>query len=88
MRSAILSLHKLAERLHKDKDKKMGQTTEKLLAHHASLNMIDGQYNDTHPLAFATCGLGPNPNILSHGEAMAAVDKVHLNKNKKIKIHD
>ena len=44
--------------------------------------MIDGKYNDAHPLAFTTGGIGPNPNILTHGEAMAAVDKVHL----KIKI--
>ena len=38
--------------------------------------MLDGdQLNGLHPLAFAARGLGPNPNILSHGEAMEAVDK-------------
>ena len=53
----------------------MAQTIEKILAHHANINMMDGGYNDAHPLAFAAAGLGPNPNILSHGEAMPAVDK-------------
>ena len=37
--------------------------------------MIDGnQHNDTHPLAYAAGGLGPNPNILNHDAAMKAVD--------------
>ena len=38
--------------------------------------MLDGdQINKLYPLAFAAGGLGPNSNILSHSEAMAAVDK-------------
>ena len=52
----------------------MGQTTEKFLAHHASINMLDGECNDIHPLAFMAGGQ-VNPNILNHGEAMATVDK-------------
>mgnify|MGYP001256284380 CR=1 FL=1 len=75
VRSALLSLHKLVERIHEDDEAKMCQTTEKFLAHHANINIMDGEHNDTHPLAFAAGGLGPNPNILSHGEAMAVVDK-------------
>ena len=77
-RSALLSLHNLAESLHKNKETRMGITTEKIFAHHATINMVDGEYNDTHPLAFAAGGLGPNPNILNHSEAMAAVDKVNF----------
>jgi len=52
----------------------MGQTTERFLAHHSSINMLDGESNNTHPLAFMAGG-EVNPNILSHGDAMAAVDK-------------
>ena len=41
--------------------------------------MIDGnQHNDTHPLAYAAGGLGPNPNILNHDAAMKAVDNEGL----------
>ena len=37
--------------------------------------MIYGnQHNNTHPLAYAAGGLGPNPNILDHDAAMKAVD--------------
>ena len=37
--------------------------------------MIDGQQiNDTHPLAYAAGGQGPNPNILNHDDAMRALD--------------
>ena len=57
MRSVLVAHHKLVEKIHKDKDERMGQTTEKFLAHHASLNMSDGECNDTHPLAFAAGGL-------------------------------
>ena len=74
VRSVLVALHKLAKNIHQDVDRKMGQTTEKFLAHHASINMLDGECNDTHPLAFMAGGQ-VNPNILSHGEAMAAFDK-------------
>ena len=53
----------------------MCQTTEKFLAHYENINIMDGEHNDIHHLAFAAGGLGPNPNILSHGEAMATIYK-------------
>lgn len=31
--------------------------------------------NEVYPLAFVAGGLGPNPSILSHGEAIADVVK-------------
>ena len=76
VRAALVALHDLAEDIHKHDKHKLGQTTECFLTHHAKVSMLDGeQINDLHPLAFAAGGLGPNPNILNHGEAMAAVDK-------------
>ena len=56
----------------------MEQTTEIFLAHHASIYTLYDECNDTHPLAFTAGGLGTNPVILSHDEAMAVVDKVNF----------
>ena len=38
--------------------------------------MINGKNNDRHPLAFVAQGLGPSPDILSHRESMAALNKL------------
>ena len=76
VRTALVALHNLAEDIHKRDKYKLGQSTECFLSHHADVNMLEGdQMNDVHPLVFAASGQGPNPNILNHGEAMAAVDK-------------
>ena len=53
----------------------------KILAWHTNIKTIDEECNNKHPLAFMTKGLGTNPNILSHGESMAVIDKVNF-KNK------
>ena len=74
--SALVALHDLAKDIHKHDRHKLDQTIECFLSHHADISILDGdQLNELHPLAFVAGGLGPNPNILSHGEAMAAVDK-------------
>ena len=76
VRAALVALHNLAKDIHKHDRHKLGQSTECFLVHHADINMLDGdQMNEVHPMAFVASGHGPNPNILSHGEAMAAVDK-------------
>ena len=76
MRATLVALCTLEENIHKHDRHKLGQSTECFLAHHADINMLDGdQMNDVHPMAFVASGNGPNPNILSHGEAMAAVDE-------------
>ena len=49
---------------------------QNFLDHHADISMLYGnQLNNLHPLAFAAGGLGFNPNILSYGRSIAAVDK-------------
>ena len=75
VRSALVALHKLSKKIDQDEDRKMGQTTERFLAHHAGINILDGECNDTYLLAYMAEGQGPNPNILSHGETMAAQAK-------------
>ena len=37
--------------------------------------LTGNQCNDVHPLAYAAGSQGANPNILSHDQAMKAVDK-------------
>ena len=56
----------------------MWQITETFLAHHAHIITIDGEYNNTHPLAFVAERFGPNSNTLSYGEALAAIYKVNF----------
>ena len=77
VRSALVALHDLAKDIHKHGRHKLGQTIECFLSHHTDISMLDGdQMNEIQPLAFVAGGLGSNPNILSHGEAMEAVEKI------------
>ena len=56
----------------------MVQTMEQIIDHPVSINKLDGECNDIHPLDFAAVGLGANPNILNHGEAMTVVNKINF----------
>ena len=62
--TAMLSM---ATNIHNDKCSRLNISTSTALAKFAYLSVIDGQQiNDTHPLAYAAGGQGPNPNILNH----------------------
>ena len=44
--------------------------------HYAHLSSLTGgQCNDVHPLVYTAGSQGENPNMLSHGQAMKAVDR-------------
>ena len=49
--------------------------TDAYITAFANLSKLsNGEYNHTHPLAFAAGNLTANPNILRHREAMKAGD--------------
>ena len=72
---AYTSMCKRETKFHKHKGARHRMRTAAYIFSFANLSKLsNGEYNDTHPLAFAAGNLTANPNILGHRDAMKAGD--------------
>ena len=54
---------------------RLSKSTSRLFEKFAYVSTIVGDINETHPLAFVSSAQGVKPTLLSHNQAMQAVDK-------------
>lgn len=69
VQAALVAIQNLADDIYKHDKIIIGQPTESFQAHHTNGDQIV----ETPDLAFASGGLGPNPNIFSYSEIMSVM---------------